>query len=146
MLLLRSPEGVDGQSKASPACHTRVPTLDLSALTRRAQVNDLQSACEDEMARAFAAADVNTLAEALHTALELCHRHPHSSSRLQRLVAQALMGDAAAAHKRSLWRIAAARYRPVVEGAVLEELRDRLVALCMLNAGVDADLLHDTAG
>ncbi len=99
------------------------------------------------MARSFASPEASAGVEALHTALELCHRHPPpASSRLQRLVVQALMRDAAAAEKRSMWRIAAARYRPVLESAMLEELRDRLVAMCMLNAGVDADLLHDTAG
>eukprot|EP00775_Hariotina_reticulata_P002358 gene2358-2664_t len=107
------------------------------------QVNGLQAACEDVMAAGFAA-DASGCEVA--TALELCSRHTNSSSRLQRLVAQALMRSCSAAgaqqRRTALLQLQSLKdsYREVLLPAVREEVRDSLVTLCMLNAGCDDDM------
>jgi hypothetical protein len=125
------------------------------------QVDELQVACEDALAAALAASGmacggeappVGSFPELLGLALHLCAAHPASCRRLQRLAAAAFLSagapapallgggggggggggeDAAAA------LISA---RDALLPGVRDELRDRLVALCVLNLGrPDAD-------
>jgi len=96
------------------------------------QVDELRAACEDALSKGFSQ-DLKLLA----IALELCCRHPLSSSRLQALGVQALMKGLG-----STWSTAAVhdvfvQYRQVLEAGLHMELRDRIVALCMLNLGAD---------
>jgi hypothetical protein len=110
------------------------------------QVEELQAACEDVMAATFAA-DGQWYEVA--TALELCVRHTNSSIRLQRLVAQGLMRGCSTSeveqHRPALLQLRSlmGRYKEVLLPAMREEIRDRLVTLCMLNAGVDDDMLEE---
>jgi hypothetical protein len=117
------------------------------------QVDGLQVACEDVVVAA-AAQD----ASQLEVALELCARHRASSARLQRLavrvVLRSLLQPAAAAAAASgaaggdagLVRKLAElmqRHTDVMSLGLLAEVRDRLVTLCMLNAGLDDDTPDD---
>jgi hypothetical protein len=121
------------------------------------QVDELQAACEDRLVAAIADAQAaGTCAAApegatapspssppqlLSMALALCARHAASSGRLRRLLARAFL-RAAAAPGCAAPEVAAvvAQHRDVLLPAVADDLRDRLAALCVLNAGRgDAD-------
>jgi hypothetical protein len=112
------------------------------------QVDGLQVACEDVVVAA-AAQD----ASQLEVALELCARHSASSARLQRLAvrvvlrsllkpaAAAAAADAAGGDAGLIAKLAelVQRHTDVMSPGLLAEVRDRLVTLCMLNAGLDDD-------
>lgn len=113
------------------------------------QVDGLQEACEDVVVAA-AAQD----ASQREVALELCARHRASSARLQRLAVRVVLrsllqdgaGPAAAACDSScVARLAELmqRHGDVMSPGLLAEVRDRLVTLCMLNAGLDDDTPDD---
>jgi hypothetical protein len=121
------------------------------------QVDGLQVACEDVVVAA-AAQD----ASQLEVALELCARHRASSARLQQLAvrvvlrsllmagaAESAASPAAAAVSGSdasyMARLAELmqRHGDVLSPGLLAEVRDRLVTLCMLNAGLDDDTPDD---
>ncbi|WIA35300.1 hypothetical protein OEZ86_003755 [Tetradesmus obliquus] len=113
------------------------------------QVDGLQVACEDVVVAA-AAQD----ASQREVALELCARHRASSARLQRLAVRVVLrsllqvgaGPAAAACDSScVARLAELmqRHGDVMSPGLLAEVRDRLVTLCMLNAGLDDDTPDD---
>lgn len=76
--------------------------------------------------------------------LELCSRHPRGSTRLLRLTTLAFMRalHAAGAAAEALAAAVAAQLQ-LLGGCLLVELRDRLVALVTLNAGLDADTPED---
>ncbi|GBF91506.1 hypothetical protein Rsub_04246 [Raphidocelis subcapitata] len=113
------------------------------------QVDSLQMDCEDLLASALSAAaggDAKADADAafaplLGSLLSLCAQHPASSARLLRLVARALLGAVGArSGLRQSEAVLIAGHRDALLPAVYEELRDRLVALCVLNMGQpDAD-------
>jgi hypothetical protein len=123
------------------------------------QVDGLQCACEDDLAAALAAAAAGdaaatgragAFAELLGASLALCVRHPASSGRLRPLIAREFLRAASAAPvgclDPRLAAAAAARLGALLPG-VLAELRDRLVALCVLNAGRgDADSPEEAVG
>ena len=97
-----------------------------------AQVDELRAACEDALSKGFSQ-DLKLLA----IALELCCRHPLSSSRLQTLAVQALMKGLGSTWSTSAVHAVFVQYRQVLEMRLQLELRDRIVALCMLNIGGD---------
>jgi hypothetical protein len=124
------------------------------------QVDGLQAACEDRLVAAIeaaplagataadgctgnggdehAAAAPTPLPQLLSMALALCGRHAASSSRLRRLLARAfLRASSAPGAAAEVFLPAAAAHRDVLLPAVWEDLRDRLTALCVLNAGRD---------
>ncbi|KAF8060528.1 hypothetical protein HT031_004705 [Scenedesmus sp. PABB004] len=107
------------------------------------QVDGLQVACEDVLIAAAAADDAQ-----LDVALELASRHRASAARLARLAAQAALRRLSDAGAPGLGRLRAllAAHRPVLLAGVFGELRDRLVTLCMLNAGLDDDTPGDLVG
>jgi hypothetical protein len=96
------------------------------------QVDELRAACEDALSKDFSA-DLKLLA----IALELCCRHPLSSSRLQALAVQALMKGLGSTWSAAAVHVMFVRYRQVLEVGLQIELRDRIVALCLLNLGDD---------
>jgi len=117
------------------------------------QVDALQVACEDLMAEQF-----RQDPEHLQIALELCARHTESGARLVRLLVQHLLkrvstGKAGAAGQQpqeqeevQLLRALLEQHAGVLLPVMHDELRDRLVTLCMLNAGLDAEDPADVVG
>jgi hypothetical protein len=118
------------------------------------QVDDLQVACEDVIAGGFKQ-DPQAHAP---VALELCARHVDSGSRLLQLLVQQLLRGCSTtgSNSSSAMQAAASSVQAQGEGlqllrrllehhssvlmpVMLAELRDRLVTLCMLNAGQDAE-------
>jgi hypothetical protein len=110
------------------------------------QVDGLQVACEDVVVAA-AAQD----ASQLEVALELCARHRASSARLQRLAVRVVLrslllpAGSAGSDGGCVARLAELmqRHSDVMSPGLLAEVRDRLVTLCMLNAGLDDDTPDD---
>lgn len=125
------------------------------------QVDDLQKACEDLIAAGF-----KQDTQHMHVALELCARHTESGGRLLRLLVQEVLrqissacGGSSTSSSGELRPAAAvssvqqqgnpravmllqqllASHTALLLPVIHAELRDRLVALCMLNAGLDAE-------
>jgi hypothetical protein len=120
------------------------------------QVDDLQVACEDVVAAGFQA-DAQTH---MPVALELCARHLGSGGRLLRLLVQQLLklvssacsskpgtdAQDGAQPQLQLLRQCLEQHTGLLLPVMHAELRDRLVTLCMLNAGQDAEDPADLVG
>jgi hypothetical protein len=121
------------------------------------QVDELQVACEDLIAAGLKADPQAHMP----VALELCARHQDSGGRLLRLLVQQLLRDVSSACASAgapcalaqdgsaqlrLLRQALEKHASLLLPVMQAELRDRLVTLCMLNAGQDAEDPLDVVG
>lgn len=118
------------------------------------QVDDLQMACEDLIAAGFKLDPQ----QHMPVAMELCARHLDSGGRLLRLLVQQLLHSVSSsfssggstqaqdiAEMRLLQQLLD-QHSGLLLPVIHAELRDRLVTLCMLNAGADAEDPSDIVG